>query len=62
MSLITLHCPECHQQSLHCSVAGPRGALTVTLVTQICECDPYGAWEDVWEEARELVFEAGEID
>ena len=55
--VVTLHCPECQQESLQCHVAGIQRCLTVHLLSQACDCDPYHAWEDVWEEARELVFE-----
>lgn len=24
-----------------------------------CACDPFHAWEDVWEEAREVMYEGG---
>lgn len=60
--LITLHCPECREASLDCRVEVSQHALEVFLVSQSCECDPFGAWEDVWEQAREIVLEEGAYD
>jgi hypothetical protein len=57
---VRLHCPECQQLSLECSASGAGRCLTVTLRAQACLCDPFGAWEDVWEEAREVLYEYGE--
>lgn len=62
MAGLRLHCPECQQPSLDCHIEGQGAQLTVSLLSQECECDPYGAWEDVWEEARERVYEHGELD
>jgi len=61
--LLWLACPECHQPGmLGCAVAGTRESLEVTLVEQVCVCDPYDAWDDVWEAARECVIEDGCLD
>lgn len=61
--LLWLQCPECHAQDmLGCAVAGTWNDFKVTLVEQVCECDPYGAWEDVWEAARDRVIEEGCLD
>jgi hypothetical protein len=60
---LRLQCPECgDREALECQVSGRGRDLDVTLLSQTCECDPFGAWEDVWEEARERVFEQREID
>ena len=60
--LLTLHCPECHDLTLECRVEGTGMTLLVFLESQSCLCDPFHAWEDVWEEAREIVYEREEID
>jgi hypothetical protein len=60
---LRLRCPECHcATALTCQASGTRNQFTVTLISQTCECDPFGAWEDVWEQARELVFEERALD
>ena len=59
---LTLHCPVCHAPSLACAVEGQAWCLAVRLVEQTCTCDPFEAWEDVWEEAREIVVEQGLVD
>jgi hypothetical protein len=60
--LLPLHCPECGALSLHARVVGQAWCLAVELVSQSCECDPFHAWEDVWEEAREMVLEQERVD
>jgi uncharacterized protein YbaR (Trm112 family) len=55
MALRTLSCPECRQPSLICHVVREGDSVDVTLVEQTCTCDPFDAWDDVWEEAREMV-------
>lgn len=61
--IVALTCPECREpQMLECRVAGSRDHCTVTLISQGCACDPFHAWEDVWEQAREVVFEQGLYD
>ncbi len=51
--LYSLCCPVCHARTLTCCVFGYRDAqpLTVELVAQDCGCDPWDAWEEVWEQA-----------
>lgn len=61
--LLWLPCPECYEsQMLGCEVAGTREQFEVTLVEQVCLCDPYGAWEDVCEAARDRVCEEYDVD
>ena len=63
MHELRLRCPECGcAKALACQASGTRDQFTLTLLSQTCECDPFGAWEDVWEEARERIFEQGEFD
>lgn len=59
---LTLTCPACGDASLSCRVTGTRRFTDITLLAQTCDCDPYGGWEDVWEEAREIIYEGGTID
>lgn len=61
--LLLLQCPECHDpMSLHCQVSGSWDCCLVQLMSQDCLCDPGHAWEDVWEQAREMVFGEGSVD
>lgn len=63
MHALRLTCPECHMPSmLECQAGGSYHQFTLTLITQVCTCDPFHAWEDVWEQAREVIFEEGGID
>lgn len=57
--LMDLQCPECGRHgALGCWVTiSQDGAVEVELLTQRCLCDPSGAWEDVWEQARDLIRE-----
>lgn len=60
--LCPLHCPICGALSLTCRIVGQAWCLAVELVSQTCACDVWDAWEDVWEEARDLVREHERID
>jgi hypothetical protein len=60
---LTFQCPECGDpDALECRIKGTPTEFSVSLVAQTCLCDPFHAWEDVWEQARERVFEQGAID
>jgi hypothetical protein len=60
---LLLPCPACHDPvALQCCVEGSPGYFAVSLVAQACDCDPYDAWDDVWEAAREVVYEEGLVD
>lgn len=59
---VRLRCPECHDgHALACKITRSGEGVWVTLIHQYCECDPYADWDDVWEQARDLVQE-GELD
>lgn len=57
MGTISLACPICLLPSvLLCEVRGSVLSCSVEIVGQDCLCDPYECMEDVWEQAREVVF------
>jgi hypothetical protein len=63
MSALSLRCPECQApQALACQAGGTYDHFTLTLISQTCECDPFGAWEELWEQARDIIFEDGSVD
>ena len=58
-----LQCPECRDMTaLECQITCVGEGIWVSLLSQTCECDPYHAWEDVWEEARDRVREGDCLD
>jgi hypothetical protein len=60
--VVRLQCPECARDTLECQVSGRGRDLTVTLLAQSCVCDPFHDWEEVWEQARERVYEEQSYD
>ena len=58
---VRLQCPECHKQTLACAIQHSAGVVDVRILHQTCDCDAYANWDDVWEQAREVVMD-GEVD
>jgi hypothetical protein len=60
MAILCLPCPECHRAyAIECEAWGTYDHFEVVLLSQACTCDVAGSWEDVWEQARDVVCEDG---